>query len=145
MRILFGSAVVAVFLSFAHAQSCIGQMPSVRPAIPCLSPLQSLCLCGTTGRNCHWEWVCPTATRPAAQLDPSIPLQVNPPTLNAPADTMRKIQEIRQMQQQTELLRQQTEALRRNNQIQEEDSLSGTDLGHYPDFPVADAYATMPT
>jgi hypothetical protein len=49
------------------------------------------------------------------------------------------------MQQQTELLRQQAEAMRRNNQIQEEDRLSGTDLGHYPDFPVANAYATMPS
>ena len=34
-----------------------------------------------------------------------------------PADTMKKIEEVRQMQQQTELLRQQTEALREQNQL----------------------------
>jgi hypothetical protein len=114
---ILAMAVVAISAGSIHAQSCIGQMPSVQPAMLCSNPT-SLCLCGPYGTNCHWEWVCPSpqAAGPA-RIDPSIaliPLSGRP--ANDPADTMRKMTEIRQMQQQTELLRQQTEALRQQNQ-----------------------------
>jgi hypothetical protein len=121
MRIFFALVVVAISLTSAPAQSCFG-IPPLRPVMPCPAGLKPLCLCGSNSANCHWEWACPSSnglsTRgTATQLDPSIPLQVKPPTLNDPADTMRKIQEIRQMQQQTELLRQQTEAIRQQNEL----------------------------
>src|ERR1039458_5177253 len=149
MRILLGSAIVAILLGSVHAQSCPG-IPPLRPVMACSAGLQPLCLCGPNGSNCHWQWACPPSnaggvrgTAPT-ETDPSIPLSYHSPDVPDPVETRRKIQEIRLMQQQTELLRQQTESVRRNNQIQEEDSLSGTDLGHYPDFPIANAYATMP-
>jgi hypothetical protein len=54
---------------------------------------------------------------PAAEsTNVTIPTQVDSSTLNDPADTVRKLEELRQTQQQTELISQQTEALRQQNE-----------------------------
>lgn len=142
MRILSTLALAAALLSSAHAQtSCTGQMAGVSPVALCVSALQSLCLCGPNGNNCHLQWVCPAAsTASAPQIDSSIPLQGKSPTFNDPIETMRKVEEIRQMRQQTELLRQQAEALREQNQQMEPRSAADPFQGPYLGL----AMVTMP-
>jgi len=105
MRIAFAATLVAIFFNSANGQSsCVGQTLPVRPAMACANPT-SLCLCGPNGTNCHWEWVCPTPA-PSTQADPSIPLGVQSPKINDPAETMLQIERIRQMQQRREQHRQ---------------------------------------
>ena len=105
--------------SNVQTQSCIGN-PPLQPLVPCATQLKALCLCANNpyGGNCHWQWSCPqassSASQPVAQPDNTIPLSYHPTiTPNDPAELMRRAQEMREMQQQTELLRLQTEALRR--------------------------------
>jgi hypothetical protein len=92
----------------------------MQPTVPCSTQLKPLCLCAGVVGSCHWQWACPstngaTGAQPAQTYQP-IPLGYQPPRFNDPADTMRKVEEIRQMREQTELLRQQTESLRQQNQ-----------------------------
>jgi hypothetical protein len=120
MRTVLASFVIAVSLSSVHAQGCFG-IPPMQPTVPCSTQLKPLCLCTGFVGSCHWQWACPstngaTEAQPAAQTYQPIPLGYQPPKFNDPADTMRKVEEIRQMREQTELLRQQTEALRQQNQ-----------------------------
>jgi hypothetical protein len=120
MRILLASLVATIFLSSVHGQGCFG-VPPMQPTVPCSTQLKPLCLCAGVVGSCHWQWACPSTNRatevqPATQTYQPIPLGYQPPKFNDPADTMRKIEEIRQMREQTELLRQQTEALRQQNQ-----------------------------
>ena len=126
MRIALASFAVAITLDPASAQSCLGQLPTVQPALVCSSAPVSLCLCGRNGTNCHWEWVCPTGTgtlgtgTPPSGANPMIPLMGMPaPTRNPTESYMegqRAAEQLRLMRQQTELLRQQTEALRKQNE-----------------------------
>jgi hypothetical protein len=105
MRIAFVLTVVAISLSSANAQSsCNLEIPSIRPLSMCSKNLESICLCGPNG-NCHWEWVCPSATAPS-------------PTRDDTVDTMRKIEEIRLIREQAKLLREQAKLLRQQNQQQ---------------------------
>jgi len=126
---------LAVSPSNAKAQSCLGQLVPVRPALACPN-LSPLCLCGPAGSSCHYEWVCPGgATRQPSTADPSIPLQYKPAVpLNDPVDTMRKIEENRLLLQQTELLRQQTEAIRKQAQA----PFAAADPSAYGAIPVSD-------
>jgi hypothetical protein len=40
-----------------HAQDC-GPQP-LKPPVPLgCKDLAPLCICGSHGTNCHWEWVC---------------------------------------------------------------------------------------
>lgn len=125
MRTFFALAAVALLLGSAHAQSCFGQLPSVQPAMSCPNPT-SLCLCGPTGANCHWEWVCPspTAATPwgasAPQAGSSIPLQIKPPVFANPLELMLEIQELRnlQFQQQIERERLQQQQLPPSPQVE---------------------------
>jgi hypothetical protein len=128
MRIALVSFAVAITLSSAPAQSCLGQLPTVQPAMVCSSAPVSLCLCGKNGTNCRWEWVCPTgpgASSSSTGASPSntnsmIPLMGTPaPAANTPGsytDGRMAAEQLRLMRQQTELLRQQTEALRKQNE-----------------------------
>jgi hypothetical protein len=93
----------------------------MQPTVTCSTQLKPLCLCAGVVGSCHWQWARPstngaTEAQPAAQTYQPIPLGCQPTKFNDPADTMRKVEEIRQMREQTELLRQQAQALRQQNQ-----------------------------
>jgi type II secretory pathway pseudopilin PulG len=144
MKTILALAAVLLFSWPAAAQNnCNIDLKPLKPLTPLgCTDTAPVCLCNPSGTNCHWTWACVSSGRQSG-IDPTIPLQVRPPQMPDLMETYRKAIEIRNLQLQTELLRQQTEALRRNNQIQEEDSLTATDSSVL-DFPLADAYATMP-
>jgi len=121
MRIVFASFALAITVGSAPAQSCLGQLTPVQPAMACSSSPVSLCLCSANGSGCHWEWACPSGSgTPSPSMNPMIPLMGTPaPTKNpseAYADGQRAAEQLRLMREQTELLRQQTEALRQQNE-----------------------------
>jgi hypothetical protein len=106
--LVFAFSVVA-----SRAQvGCGTQLQPLRPLTPIgCADLKLLCLCGPTGNNCHWDWVCTQAPAPANAS--SIPLQVRPPQINDALDSAIKAEQLRQLRLQNAAAEEQIPAQQR--------------------------------
>ena len=151
------SATFAVFCSLAilplSAQTplaCAAKLIPLKPVGLYCQNAVPVCVTDSNGINGQWVWGCPTSSS-NVQLPPTINVPPQPqlqyPHIDTPMDAYRKAVEIRQMQQQTELMRQQTEELRQQNESRNQGNLTSSlpMVPPTPEFPLASAYASMPS
>jgi hypothetical protein len=88
--------------------ACAGQLVPLKPVALLSCPsAAAICLTDASGIRGHWVWGCPSASAPAAQIDPSIPLSVNQPHFTTPVETLMEIEKLRSLRLQNQEIEQQ--------------------------------------
>ena len=122
--------------------NCATQLKPLKPLSLC-GEMTSVCLCGPTGNNCRWDWVC--GARSGAQTNPGDnPAYIPIPMMGKPGEyadpTGAGIQNMIRQNQQMQMQREQHQQELRNLQLQNEQiRLQNEALGRVASQPAPDA------